>query len=65
MWLWFGLLLFGEGGTHLFVLRFLFCFFCFPFPLGLGSLSGLDLGFCNEQRNAFVCLTKGSVFMSK
>lgn len=33
--------------------------FSFPFPLGLGHLSGLDLGFCNEQRNAFVWLTKG------
>lgn len=33
--------------------------FSFPFPLGLGNLSGLALGFCNEQRSCFVCLTKG------
>lgn len=37
----------------------LFFSFSFPIPLGLGNLSGLALGFCNEQRNAFVCLTKG------
>lgn len=36
--------------------------FSFPFPFGLGSLSGLTLGFCNEQRNAFVCLTKGDLY---
>lgn len=54
------------GGRYTFVCFEVFVlFFCFPFPLGLGSLSGLDLGFCNEQRNAFVCLTNGSVFMSK
>jgi len=30
-----------------------------PFALGLGYLSGFELGFFKYQKNAFVCLTKG------
>lgn len=41
-----------------FGMRFFFFLFLL-LPHALGNLSGFDLGFHNEQRNAFVRITKG------